>query len=151
MLLVEVDVVGAQAAQAGVGGPPHVFRPGALPAIRHLHAEFGGYNHTGATGAQRAAQEFLAAPFAVHVGGVEKIDAGVERGLHHPGGGFGVDAPAEIIAAQPHQRHFQRSNAPRFHVFSSFAFYTARFRPGTGSIAVVSPPAAERRDVILIT
>ena len=49
--------------------------------------------------AERLSEKALAFGPAVHVGGVEEIDAGVERGVHHIGRSLLVDRHAEVVAA----------------------------------------------------
>ena len=63
---------------------------------------------------ERAPKILLAVAFIVDVGGIEEIDAGVERGLHDAAGLGGIDAPSEIIAAQTGQRNLQRADFAAF-------------------------------------
>ena len=109
MVLVEVDVVGVQAAQAVFDRLQNpLARPAALfGVLADLHPEFGGQHDFMAALAQRLAEEFLRLRPAIDVGGVEQGDPGVEGGVHH-GLGLGlIDAHAEVVAAQPHDADLQ--------------------------------------------
>ena len=85
--LVEVDAVGLQPAQAVLDRAPHVLGPGAAPLLVDGHAELGREHHLVAAPGQRAAEKLLAAGAAVDVGGVEEVDAGVERRVDDARGG----------------------------------------------------------------
>ena len=81
--LVQVDVVGTQAFQAGPH-PVHDVRPAQTPVIRaaaHRIVNFGGDHHLFTPGkvAHGAAQNLLARAQRVHVSGVKEIDAHIER------------------------------------------------------------------------
>ncbi len=98
--LVEVDIIGPQAPQAGFQSAFHVGRSGpALPLVQS-GAELGRYQHVGAVLAQRPAQELLAFGAPVNVGGVEQVDTGIEGGLHYGGALAFVNATTKVVAAQ---------------------------------------------------
>jgi alanine-synthesizing transaminase len=64
---------------------------------------------------QRLPQILFAVACIVNIGGIEEIDAGVERRVNHALRGRSVDSPSEIITAEPNQRNFQRTYASFFH------------------------------------
>ena len=110
--LVEVDVVGAEPAQAGLDRAPHVAPGGPGTPVRavraaHVHAELGGHHHVLTALAERPAEQLLARADAVGVRGVEERDAGVQRGIDHPLGLLGVDPGAERVGAEPDGGHHQ--------------------------------------------
>src|SRR5262249_10267468 len=70
-----------------------------------------------AAAGQGLAEELLALGPAVGVGGVEEVDPGVKRRVDHPRRGLGVQAPAEVVAAETDERDFKRADAPSFHTF----------------------------------
>jgi hypothetical protein len=83
--LVEVDVVGAEAAQAGVD-LRHDRRPRQATVLRaspHRDEHLGSDDHVVALDqlAEHLARDLLARAVGVGVGGVERRDPGVERGL----------------------------------------------------------------------
>ena len=115
MELVEVDAVGAQPAQAVLERAPHVFGPGAAPLLVDRHAELGGEHDLIPAPGERLAEILLALGAAVDVGGVEEVDAGVERRVDDARRGRGVEAAAEVVAAEPDHRDLERADASRFH------------------------------------
>ena len=105
MDLVEVDVIGAEPAQAGLDGLAYVAPRGARAPVGtvaslHVHAELGGYDHVAATAPQRPAQQLFARPRAIGVGGVEEGDPCIECGVDDGPGLVGVDPGAEGVAAE---------------------------------------------------
>lgn len=84
MQVLEVEVVGAQPPQRAVDGAADVVRP-AVEATRDAEprpgqdADLAGQHHPVPSAAQGLAQETLAGPVAVHVGGVEQRHAAVQR------------------------------------------------------------------------
>ena len=95
-------MVGLQPPQRRLGGLNDVRRRAAHRAVAHLAAELGGQHHAVAAALQQLAQQPLAAAaVAVDVGGVEEVDAGVERGVDDPAGGGQVETAAEVVAAEP--------------------------------------------------
>src|ERR1700674_3260813 len=83
MDLVEVDVVGAEAAQRAVDGVEDVFarQPAVIRTLAHRKEDLGGDDHLVALGevAERPPQHLLAGAARVHVGGVEEVHAHLER------------------------------------------------------------------------
>jgi hypothetical protein len=105
------DAVGAEAAKRGFDGVPDV-GAGTPSAVQvglrpHLHAELGGQDDVVAMplqgGAEKAfavtAHATLFAEPAVHVGGVEQGDPGVEGGVDDGLRAVLVEAGAEVVAA----------------------------------------------------
>jgi hypothetical protein len=98
MRLVEVDVVGPQASQRGVDLPADLGgRQAAVDrVVRHLAPHLG-RQHIGVTRA--AGQDLtpgrLGHAAAIDVGGVEKVDAGLERGVGAHAGLLEADASCE--------------------------------------------------------
>ncbi len=113
--LVEVDVVGAQAAQGVLEGPAHVGR--ARPTLVALvgAAELGGHHHLVPPGAEGGAEVRLALGPPVDVGGVEQGDAGVERRPNDGAALLLVQAHAEVVAPQPHDADPQRADRACLH------------------------------------
>src|SRR5262249_54991263 len=67
---------------------------------------------------KNVAEALLGATLAtVSVGGVEAAHSEIERLVHDAARGFKTDALAEIVAAEPKQRHLQarRSQSTQFH------------------------------------
>ena len=81
VLVVEVDAVDAQPLEARLAGLRHVLGPAVDPggAVRLPQvAELGGQHHPVALAPEGPAQQLLVLPPAVHVGGVQEVDAQVE-------------------------------------------------------------------------
>jgi hypothetical protein len=102
--LVEVDAVGAQAAQASLDRGGDRRRAGAGRQGRAVaHAELGGDDDVVAAGAQGDAEQLLAAAAAVDVRRVEQVDPGVEGGATGRVTTTGVgpmDPPTEAIVRE---------------------------------------------------
>lgn len=98
MQLIQVDVVCAEAAQAGLGRAADVGRTGAPPGALHGVAELGGDHDIFAARAKRLAKVHLAQALAVDIGGVKKRHARRKRRVDHLGGARRVQPAAEIIA-----------------------------------------------------
>ena len=85
VLVVEIDGIDAQALQRGVAGGANVFRTSIdadpAPVGIALVAELGRQDDLVAAAADGAADQPLVGERAVHVGGVEKVDAEVERAV----------------------------------------------------------------------
>jgi len=64
-----------------------------------------------ASAAQCASEQFLADCIAVDIGGIEEVDAGVERRIDHRACAGLIDLPAEIVAADAYDGDFERSDA----------------------------------------
>jgi hypothetical protein len=96
--LVEVDAVRAEPAERRLAGGADDVGMGAVhgPELRRDDDVVPALP-------EGLAEELLAVPAAVDVGGVEEGDAFVQRGLHHLGGAVGVDPHPEVVAAEPDQ------------------------------------------------
>ena len=107
-MLVDVDPVGAQPAQARVAGPADVFAGAVGDVGRAGHrraAELRREHDTVSRSVgEDLAEERLAVARAVDVGGVEQRDPGVERGVDDGAGPLEVDAAAEVVAPEPDDR-----------------------------------------------
>ena len=111
MRLVEVDAVGLQPAQRGLRSALHVILARAA-AFAHVLAELGGDHDLVALAARfqpfadngfQFAADMPRRPARIAVGGVDGVEAGIDKGVEDGERGLGVDVPAEHIAAQ-HQR-----------------------------------------------
>ena len=120
---IDVDIVGAEPAQRVGEKVLHRRRP-AVVADEHAgriaqRAEFHRNDHAVARHAfERAADQHLVVAHAVEVAGVEKIDAGIERGADR-GDAFGfvrrsVDARRHAHTAEA-ERAYLRSAPAQFH------------------------------------
>ena len=92
-----------------------VLRPRAFALLVHRHAELRRDDRPTASFGERAAEELLALGRAVDVGGVEEVDAGIERGVDDALGGGLVDAHPEVVAAEADDRDAQRSDRTMLH------------------------------------
>ena len=101
MQLIEIDPIGREAAETVVDRLPHVRGTGTLARVVDRQAEFRREDHRLAAPRQRAPDELLALGTAVDVGGVEEVDAGVERGMHDGFRALVVQAHTEVVAAEP--------------------------------------------------
>jgi hypothetical protein len=114
--LVEVDVVGAEPAKAGLDRLAHVTprRPrapvGAVAAL-HVHAVLRRHHDVVAPRAERLAEQLFACAEAVDVCCVEQGDTVVEGRVHDRPGLRRVDACAEGVAAEADHRHGQPAAA----------------------------------------
>ena len=103
--LVEVEMVGVEAAEAGFDGLHDVAAGGAFHVdvvVGHGAAELAGDDGFVAMSLEGFPEVFLGeAAGAVDVGGVEEGDAGVEGGVGDGGGLGHVTAAAEIVATEP--------------------------------------------------
>ena len=99
--LVEIDVIGAEPAQAVVDGVQDVLaRQAALVrVVAHRVEDLGGDDDAVARGEvlQRAPSDFFAHADGVHVGGVEEVDAGFQRAAE--------EGPA-LLFSSTQSRHF---------------------------------------------
>jgi hypothetical protein len=91
VLIIKIDGLDAEAAQAGLARRAHVFRPAIDAeegAVRAAHiAELGRKHDTIPLALDGAADQLLIAPHAVHIRGVEKRDAEIESAVNG-GDGF---------------------------------------------------------------
>ena len=113
--LVEIDVVGFEAAQAGITGFADIGGAGTLFSFAHAETELGGDHDILAAVAEGLAHELFADTCVVHVGSIEEIDAAIKRGCEDFAGRVLADAPTEVVAAEAYDRNFQRSDATTFH------------------------------------
>jgi hypothetical protein len=122
VVLVEVDPVGLEAAERRLDrladvGP----RAAGGLAVAEVVAELRRQHDLVAPAGEGAADDLLAAAaVAVDVGGVEEGDAGVDRRVDHRARLRLVDPAAEVVAAEPHDRHLEDGAAQ-----------AARAHPGT--------------------
>ena len=107
VLLIEMDVVGAESLHAGVECLSHVGRVRAVGLSWHVTAELRGNDHLGATISQKAAKQLLALAVGVGVGGIEEVESFVECRVYDFLGAHFVDAPAEVIATYANDRHLE--------------------------------------------
>src|SRR5215471_3039761 len=100
MQLVEIDPIDIQSAKAGLRGSLHIFWPrAAFEVVVDAQSELRRDDRIAATGAEGAAEKALAVAAAVHVGRVEKVDAGIERGMDDLRALTFVNGHAEVVAA----------------------------------------------------
>ena len=117
MELVQVDAIGAEAPQAVLARLSHPARAptAVLRVVVERTAELGRDHDIVPARAKRLAEELLGLRAAVEVGGVEEVDACVERSVDHRGGLVLIDAHAEVVRSQAAQRHVERTDLPRLH------------------------------------
>ena len=136
MRLIEVDIVGIEAAQALLAGKadkvrveflrPFLMSNAGSKRIVEVIAELGGDDHLVAAVAEDFSQDFLAIALAVGIGGIEKVDARLqgifqERGplllgnLAPPGSSHGPNAEAHLG-----KREFGTGKRSVFHSYLSF-------------------------------
>ena len=84
--LVEVDVVGAQAAQAvlDLADDPAARVAAHVRVVAHRRVDLGGQHHVVAPAGQRLADDLLGLAGRVDVGGVDEVDPRVERAVDDP-------------------------------------------------------------------
>src|SRR5262245_23772261 len=104
--LVEVDPVGAEAAEAVLDrGHDPAPRRAPLLAVVHRHAKFGGEDDVLPAGAEGVAEDLLrAAAVSVDVRGVEERDPEIERLRDHGARAGAVDPAPEVVAAEAYRR-----------------------------------------------
>ena len=121
--LVEIDVRDAKSLQARLAGRADVLGPPVDPAharvSRLAHdAALGGQHHPIAAIADGAADQLLVLVRPVHVGGVEQIDAEVERAVDR-GDRLGLVGGAVELAhahaAEAERRDFEGTESPSLH------------------------------------
>ena len=125
VLVVQVDVVDAEAAERGLAGLTDVLGPAVDAAVGRVvgvahDAELGGDDGHVASARQRLAHEDLVREGPVHVGRVEEGHAELEGAVDRGDGLVVVRLPVEVRhphAAQPLARHDQalRSERNRLH------------------------------------
>ncbi len=91
MNLIQIDVVGAEPAQAGVDGSENGFtgQAAAVRSLEHRDEYLGGDDHGFALRKilQGAADDLLGGAVGISIGGIEEVDAGL-RGLAKQGTGL---------------------------------------------------------------
>jgi hypothetical protein len=117
--LIEVDNIGIEAAQAGFDGDTNVIGTRAFALPVHLRAELSSDDDLSAALTQRTGKKFLAFPLTVNVGGVEEVDARIQRRVDDFCRRIRVDAPAKIVATDADNRDIQRADFSRFHALFS--------------------------------
>ena len=117
--LVQVDPIGAEPAQAVVDRPHDpaagVAAPVRVVVVADRIVELGAQHDVVATAGDRLADDLLVLAVGVHVGGVDQVDAGVERSVDDPTarGAIGVAPRAEHHRAQPEPTHVDPGAAER--------------------------------------
>ena len=112
--LIQVDPVGAQAAQTVLDGGHDVAAGAALfhADVVHRIAELGGQDDVFAAVAEHLTHRgFGTATLAIGVGGVEQSDAEIDGFVDDGAGRLEVDAAAEIVAAEADGGHEQAGRA----------------------------------------
>src|SRR5207249_570082 len=120
MDLIKVDVIRAEPAQAVVDRMHDVLagQSAVIRVVTHRHINFGGNDEPVAARCkilQRAAENLLALAYGVHIGGIEVIDAHIERFLDEWPSLFLVENPRPPLfrsighGAQAQARYFQSS------------------------------------------
>ena len=125
MLVVQIDDIDAESLEGSVARSLHVFRPTAHGPERRIVlfadiAELGGEKDTVALAANSFANELLIVANAVHIRGVEKVDAKFDRAMDGRGRPGIVSLAVELAhahAAKAHARHHcsLRSQLHLFH------------------------------------
>ena len=123
VLVVEVDAVGAEAAQAALTAvddplPEHPWRVG---LVLRPGQELRGDDDLVTPGTESGAEKLLGLATAVHLGGVEVGDAGIESGVHDRRRGVAVELHPEVVApeADDRKRWAVASKLARLHNSSS--------------------------------
>src|SRR6266576_3750779 len=120
--MVDVNVVGTQAAQAGFAGLQQVMPRGSqiVGPFAHPEGGLGGNQYILTAPLNGLAQNLLGQSFRVNVGGVKKIDAGLQAdgdeaaSLGYVGcspGAKKLGAPAKCSSAKAEYRYFQSRTA----------------------------------------
>src|SRR5467141_2200535 len=114
MQLVKVDPIGVEPLQARLHSARDVRarRAFELALIIYRQAEFGREHGLFALWSKNSPELLLrAAPVAVAVGGVDQVDAKIDRLMHDPAGRREIDAAAEVVATEPDDGNFERGRA----------------------------------------
>jgi len=124
MQLVKVDPISIESPQARFDRVHNVAprRTLELAGIVHRQAELGCEHDVLALGAEDSPEPlFRAALGAIAVGGIDQIDAEVDRLVHDTAGRREIDAAAEIIAAETDDGYLERRAAePAFSYCTQF-------------------------------
>ena len=115
MELVQVHVVGPEPAQAVLQGLFHVRRRRPFSVVVQGAAELGADDHLWAAFADRPAEVLLAAGASVDIGGVEEVDAGIERRRNYLRARRLVQSAPEVVAAEADQRDVERPDLAYWH------------------------------------
>src|SRR5262245_9502337 len=114
MQLVKVDPIGAQPFQAPLDGL-HDIAPRCrleLAGVGHRYAELAREHGRFALLAENSSKPLLRAAFvAVAVGGVDQVDAELDRLAYDAARRRKIDAAAEIVAPEADDGHFERGAA----------------------------------------
>jgi hypothetical protein len=101
VVVVDVDPVGLESVQAGFDGRRHIDARPALDTALMVKPEFSGEDQIFAAVAKGRAQETLgAAKIAIGVGGIDEIDACLDRGIDNGLGLLKVEPTSEIVASE---------------------------------------------------
>ena len=107
VVVVEVDVVAAEALERRVDRPPHVLAraAGSVPVRSlHVHAELRRDDEVVRAAGEGLPDDALAGARSVDVGGVEERDAGIDRSGENLERRVTVDPAAEVVAAEADPR-----------------------------------------------
>ena len=150
VMLVEVDVIGAQPAKRRLERRPDIGRRSAARrSVPHRLAELGREDDLiSASLEEPPDQRLAAARVAVDVCGVEERDPGVEGGVDHRARAGLVDAPAEVVAAEADDRDLERAESPRPHQRHVSPSTRSQFAWVTFAIDSPSYPAAASASTI---
>src|SRR5262249_4876461 len=114
MQLVKVDPIGVEPLQARLDRVHDIAprRPLELAPVVHRHAELAREHDRFALLAENASEPLLRAAFvAIAVGGVDEVDAELDRLFYDAARRRKIDAAAEVIAAEADDGHFERGAA----------------------------------------
>ena len=127
VVLVEIDVVGAQAPERRVDRLADVpARAARLCPVAHVVAELRRENDVVAPPFEHPSEQILAsAAVAVDVGGVEQRHALVERRVDDRTRPFQVDTAAEVVAAEADHRHGRTALPQRAHPHGRGSYWLA--------------------------
>ena len=100
MLVIQIDMIDAEPLEAGIAGRMYVLGCSIDAGERAIGAahmtELGGQHDVLAARPQDLSEQALVGAGAIHVGGVEKVDADVEGGIEHAEIGCRIGRPVEV-------------------------------------------------------
>jgi hypothetical protein len=116
--VVEIDVIGAEPAQAGFAGFNQMMAGGAdlVGTVAHLKCRFGGDQDRIAPPGDGLAQNLLGRAFGIHVGGIEEIDSSFQANIYEVCGFLDIaaspgfeefPAASESAGAEAENRDFE--------------------------------------------
>ncbi len=107
MRLVQVDIIGGEAAQAGLAGRYQVVarQPKVVRSRPHRREGLGGDLHTLPPALQRRAEHFFGEPFRIDVGGVEQRDTLLDRNIDQVTGPFRIEGAHGRMPALASESH----------------------------------------------